>query len=480
MPAGKRQQSAAMLYTLITFVGLFIVATTFAVVFYVEAEKYRTENTTLQSQIDELASRGERQQLGSIVGKKPMRKSWLAQMVDYFDQTVSLVVGGVPEATAVQVKVDNANQEVRNALRLAQEHIKIGDVDPNTVGLTRVVAQLKTELDNTIKDLQTKIEDFNGLQARFDDAIKVSFEKEQVLSEEKEQYYQELVKIRQDYSDLRALMEKTSDERAQTLMVQLDEQTDNATKLNQELIKTLAELETAKGMLKRAQGEVAKITGSPDREVAALEPDGKIVLIDEPAGVVHLDKGSNDRIYRGLTLAVYDRNAPIPEDGKGKAEIEVFGVAKHVSAARIIRSDKRNPIAVDDIAANLIWDSKKTNGFVVAGEFDLDNDGDMDYNAIDRIKALIERWGGKVANAVSVDTDFVILGSSPYVPRKPTFEDLETDPLANEKYKAALQTFSLYKQVQSRAEALWVPIFTYERFLYLIGYKGQASEPGAF
>ena len=39
MPPGKRRQSNAMLYTLITFVGLFIIATTVAVIYYVKAEE---------------------------------------------------------------------------------------------------------------------------------------------------------------------------------------------------------------------------------------------------------------------------------------------------------------------------------------------------------------------------------------------------------------------------------------------------------
>ena len=66
------------------------------------------------------------------------------------------------------------------------------------------------------------------------------------------------------------------------------------------------------------------------------------------------------------------------------------------------------------------------------------------------------------------------------MPSKPTFDDLKVDPLANEKYQAAMQRLDHYNEAQSRAEALWIPTFTYERFLYLIGYKGQANKPGAF
>ena len=48
MPARRRKQSNAMLYTLITFVGLFIVATTIAVIYYVKAEEYKGKQADLE------------------------------------------------------------------------------------------------------------------------------------------------------------------------------------------------------------------------------------------------------------------------------------------------------------------------------------------------------------------------------------------------------------------------------------------------
>ncbi|MHC4685926.1 MAG: hypothetical protein ACYTEW_16655 [Planctomycetota bacterium] len=68
MSPRRRQASSAMLYTLITFVGLFIAATTVAVIYYVKAEDYRTGQVDLQNQINDLASSRERQApLGAIV-----------------------------------------------------------------------------------------------------------------------------------------------------------------------------------------------------------------------------------------------------------------------------------------------------------------------------------------------------------------------------------------------------------------------------
>jgi len=479
MPAGKRKQTSAMFYALITFVGLFVAATTVGVIYYVKAEKYRTNAEDLQRQIDDLASRAELQKIGALVGRKLPRKSRLGAMLDHLDTAVSLIIGGPVEATSAEVKVDTALRDVNDAIKLAQQRIT-ERIDPNTTGLVSIIQKLKANLDQRINAEAALNKQLEELNLRFEQARTASLEKEQTLTAEKDKYHQEVLDITQKYEALQRLMEQTADERAQTLLRQLQEERANLSRVDDELLKTRAELAMTRDKMDRALEELEKIKPPPGREVPAYRPDGKIILVDEPARVVHLNIGAVDRVYRGLTFSVYDRNSPIPEDGRGKAEVEVFGLERNIAAARIVQSQEKNPVAEDDIVANLIWDSDKANVFVVAGEFDLNGDGSMDYDAITRIRGLIEKWGGSVTNNVSVQTDFVVLGEVPRVPREPTFEDLEVDPLAREKYQAAVQQANHYQEVQDRAEALRIPIFKYDRFLYFIGYKGQADKPGAF
>jgi hypothetical protein len=218
----------------------------------------------------------------------------------------------------------------------------------------------------------------------------------------------------------------------------------------------------------------------PDIQVAAYQPDGKIISIDENAKIVHLDIGSDDHVYRGLAFSVYDKNMPIPKDGEGKAEIEVFDVGKNISAARITSSDIKRPIVLGDVVANLIWDKNKTSVFVVAGDFDLNGDGNIDYGAADKIKALIEKWGGKVADIISIKTDFLVLGEPPQVRKKPSFEEMEIDPMAMEKYEASVKKLASYNQVQSQAHDLSIPILNAEKFFCFIGYSSQLGRAGAF
>lgn len=471
-----------MLYYLITFVGLFLVATTLAVIFYIKIEDYRTIAANSKSQLEQMATSTEqRKGLGKIIGHIPRGKSGLGMMVDYLDKMVYLIIGGLPEDTSAEVKVDTAGRKVDETLKkLPYRQLDIKPGDPNTNGLIRIIQRLNTVLNETTAAQTNLKNQLDELRNRFDDAVAASFEKEKTLLAEKEKYEQQVHDIKKDYDELKALTQQTTEQQVKTLMARLDEEKANSYALKQDLLKTTAQLEVVRQRMNLAQEKLMAIVPPPDSEAPAFVPDGKILLIDNQTKIAHLNIGSDDHVYPGLTFSVYDKNLPIPSTGKGKAELEVFDVAKTFSAARIIRSEIKRPIVIDDIVANLIWDSDKTNVFVVAGEFDLDDDGRIDYDGVEKIKALIEKWGGKTTDDVTIDADYLVLGQIPAIQRKPTFEQMEVDPLAMEKYEASLQKLSHYKNVQTQAQELSIPIFNAERFFYFIGYKTRATKAGAW
>ena len=486
MPARRRKQSNAMLYTLIIFVGLFLVAIIIAGICYVKIEEYRDKAVKAESNLEEMVTRDQLDKIGKIVGKIPQvslrpRKAgetYLGKMVEHFDVTTSLIIGFAPEMTSAEADVNDVNIKVANALKSAREHITIAD--PNT-GLVKIINDLASELNRTKEANSALQKDLNNQIAQFDITKKAYSDKEQVIENEKNKLQALVNKMQADYADLQTRLEQSTKEQIDNYKKQLDDATANLKIMEGTLLKTRAELKQSVGIMKRAQQAVMDIMPPPDHEVLAHRADGKIILIDDQAKVVHLNIGTNQHVYRGLTFTVYDRSGSVPKDGKGKAEIEVFDVADTYCAARITESDAKKPILLGDIAANLIWNSDKTNVFVIAGDFDLDNDGNIDENATGRIKTLIEKWGGKVVDEISIDTDFLVLGDQPQVPQQqPTFEQLELDPGAMQRYEALLQQLNHYNQLQSQAQAFWIPIFRYERFLYFIGYKGQISKAGAF
>jgi hypothetical protein len=480
MSPAKRQASDAMLYTLILFVGLFIAATTVAVIYYVKFEDQRTAAEKAQSDLQEIVSPTELQRIGTIIGAKQLRKSRLATMVEYLDQVVYMIIGGVPENTSAEVKVGTANRNFQDTLKLAQTYIDAASIDPNTTGLIQIVQELKTKLDGTIESLQVTEEQLNDKITDYNDAMAETYNKERTWLAEKDGYRREIDSIKKDYNDLEVLLEQTSEERVQALMTQLSEERAKYEQEHQDKLQIQAQLEMTQDKMKRQQNELHKIVPLPDSEVVAHKSDGKVILVDNQSKVVHLDIGRDDRVYPGLTFTVYDKNMPIPKDGKGKAEIEVYSVDKNISAARIIKSEIKRPIILDDIVANLIWDSDRTNVFVIEGEFDLDGDGKIEPDAVDKIKSLIEKWGGKVADTISIKTDFLVLGSPPSILRRPTVTELEMDPMATERYEASRQKFADYQEIQNKAQALLIPVFNYERFLFFIGYETQSGRAGAF
>jgi NAD-dependent DNA ligase len=392
---------------------------------------------------------------------------------------VTQIIGGPPKDTSAEEKVDTVNRTVENTLQLlVQEYLDIETIDPNTTGLIQIIQKLKTKLDNTTKKALALEKQLEDLHNKFDDTLTASREKEQKLLAEKERYEQQVNEIKQEYDRLAALLNKNKEQQVQDLMAQLEQARAERDRLNTEMRQMDAKLSVAQQRIAHLQSQIHATMPTPDPNALAYQPDGRIILIDNQ--IVHLNMGSDDRVYRGLTFTVYDRGMPIPKDGEGKAEIEVFDVGKNFSTARITYSQKRNPIIIDDIVANLIWDRDKTNVFMIAGEFDLNSDGDIEYDAADKIKALIEKWGGRVINTVTIDTDYIVLGQPPRVLRRPTFDEIEADPLAMQKYEASQRKLTHYNQVKSQAQVLYVPVFNTTRFLHFIGYKALSRRPDAF
>ena len=561
MPPGKRRQSNAMLYTLVTFVALFVVATTVAVIYYVKAEDLRTKRADAEQKLKEIASVDEVRRIGEIVGEKAAGQSYLGTTMEYMDQIVGMVTGKPVQATTAQVKAGNASRAIRPLLARAQPYIgapaakSAADAnttdpnatapaapEPNQVALTTVMASLLDTLKQTTREKDSVQQSLKDTQEQFKVATDEWAKAKEDLKADVEKYRQDVEKAKADYAALRDQNNLKSKEQMDNLDKTLKDEQAQTQQLKSDLAKAQDELKVAQERLKDALEQVTKVQPAPERQVAAQTPDGKIILVDAAAGTVYINLGSDDKVYPGLTFSIYDQSAGIPLEGTPKAEVEVFAIDRKVCTARILppidydialaavykefsgstdiskimfaaeapfeertqsfrelaadspkklavlnnfavaRLQRKNkkPIGVNDFVANLIWERGKQNQFVIVGDFDLSNDGKLDYNAVDRIGELIRKWGGAVSNDVSAKTDFVILGTRPVVPPEPTVAAQANDPGLKEKYDAASQRLDRYNQILQQAQSLHIPILNYERFLYFIGYQSSAGKPGAF
>ncbi len=505
MPPGKRRQSNAMLYTLVTFVALFVVATTVAVIYYVRAEDLRTKNKDAETKLRDLASSEEQRRVAEIVGEKTSGQSYLGTMNEYMDQLVGMVIGPPIPATTVQVKVTkDIPRVIAPLIAQAQGQPAVSPpaearpadanaadpnnpaaattaaAEPNLPPLATVITNLLTTLKLTTGERDAFQATLKQTQDDFKAATDAWGKTKETLNTDVEKYREELEKAKADYALLREQLNQRSSEQMANVDKTLKDEQAKTQRLADELNKTRSELAMANDRLKAATDALNKIQPAPDSLVAAQKPDGKIIRVDGATGTVLINLGSQDKVYPGLTFSIYDRFTGIGKDGKSKAEVEVFAIDSRICTARILSSDSKNPVATNDVAANLIWDSSRQNQFVIAGDFDLNRDGKPDYDAAGKIKSLIERWGGAVTDAVSSRTDYVILADTPSVPDPPTETDLQADPTLRDKYDSAKQRLDRYNQIKEQAATFYIPVLSYERFLYFSGYKTESTRPGAF
>lgn len=479
MAAGKRQQNSTMI-TLVFFVALFLVAATLAVVFYLKAENYRTTGVELQRQVDDLATRSEISQMSTLVGARESGLTWLGSTVEYHNRLMLLLMGSPVDTTkSAELQSSAAQTRVVETIELARPHIEGEQVDPNT-GLVPVARKLIAAIEVLKSSKAELTKQMAALTVRVQDIDTASKEREGALLKQMEDLKQAADEANKQSEQYRKMVDQSSDERAKTLMEGLDRERTRADELNQDLLKTRAEQGETQKRLQLALDKVRRIEPDLNRSAELYRADGKVTVVDEHAGVVYLNLGSRDRIYQGLTFAVFDGAGAIPKDGKGKAEVEVFRIMADSCTARVVSKDPRRPIVIDDIVANLIWDKDKVTKFVLAGDFDANRDGRIDPDGIEAVSRLMEKWGAETTGDLSAYVDAVVLGQPPMVPPKPTPEDLEVDPLAQQKVDAAQIRLERFRAVQEQAQALMLPILPYDTFLYLIGYRGQSQRPGAF
>lgn len=473
MAVARQGQSNTMLYTVITFVALFLVAGIFAVVFYIKAEDWRNESIAAQQELSAFANASEVRDIATIVGAKSS-DTRLSQLTGYTDRFYTLLLGVVPPDTSAEVKLSKAESQYADALaKLPKDMAVVGDVNgPGTLALMEMYRSKLTQKQDNLEQLTKQL---GGLQDEFDIAKTGATERETELRTQVASEQTKADSVQKSYEQLRELMDKKTTEQVQALMQQRDEAITEKTQSRQELLAAMSKLNITQSRLADALSRLEILKPRPKEDIAAYQPDGHIVSIDVSTNIVFIDIGSDAKVYPGLTFSVYDRNAPIPTDGTNKAEIEIFDVDKNTAIARINKSAKRNPITEGDIIVNLIWDSKATNRFVVAGDFDFNDDGVVDSDGADKVKQLIENWGGKVEQAVTIDTDFVVLGIPSEVKKKPTLDEIEMDPMANDKYEASLNAVQRYQDVKEQAKDLYIPVFSIRRFLNFVGYESVAT-----
>ncbi len=444
------QQRTSPPYLLIAMVFLFLIATTAAVLFYLEADKSAKQITDSAAMYDQIADRSdtrdpEVKQMMAAPGGKTVVRQFKAQMAAKnaeIDELTGLIIGSPTQADKAIRQIADASETTGARRALLQEFLDLHKqlVEANKELETREAerADTQTLVDITKEELQANV-------TSLDERV-TSLQGE--LTTKHSDYQTQLADARTEWERLR---------NSKDVDIEL---------LNTSLAEKKREYDLLQNEFEKFKESVRVLIGTgTDPSKKARVPDGKILMVSDQGRLCYINLGSKDKIKPGMTFSVYPPTG-IPEDGEGKAKVIVTNVEQNTSECRLQSQVPGDPIVIDDFVANLAFDPTRTFTFVVIGNFDLYGTGTPTPEGAREAAVLIERFGGKVVTEVSINTDFVIRGEEPPKP-----ETLETPtPQEYQVHQEQLRLHGKFREIDAIARSLKVPLLNTNTFLAFIGY----------
>jgi len=225
-------------------------------------------------------------------------------------------------------------------------------------------------------------------------------------------------------------------------------------------------------------GELQSIVAGRDKPSeagAVVESDGEIESLVPDEELAYIDLGRLHHVQPGLTFEVYGSNELIKLDRfdelpRGKATIEVIGVQQVSSKARIVRSTIGQPVFDGDKIYNIVFDKDIQPVFYVFGKFDIRGLGQATRTDRRSVETMVQQYNGRLAKKLTYEVDYLVLGTEPAVPRKPSDEEFRDDPKVLERYQHAEKQYNEYQSLIGTARELKIPVLNQNRFLELVGH----------
>lgn len=453
MARAQRGGSAAFAWALVVFGFGFVVCLLLAIVFYTQLSDAQIAADEAQQELREYVSAAEEGSPNVLRVTSDER---------YKDETV---VGAlIEENEFLRGKLGVSATDSRDAI---EARLQVINVDSS---LIRAV----TTLRNEVASLEKRIEGVNEKVINTESALKTAQNERDKLASQFQQARTTLEnQVEQRGGTVQQLQQKLG-----TLETDLEQQMQQTSQTMQQRVTAMRseieQLEQEKIVLNRRIGELLDIVkgtaGAAGENVTSA--DGQIVSVISETDQAYINLGKDEHVPLGLTFEVFGKDELIKLDQydrlRGKATIEVFEVGDGSSVARIVRTDRGATIKADDQIVNLIFDPKAEYKFYVYGDFDIDQIGDATAADRRRIESMVSRWGGKLAEDLDYDVDYIVLGEAPPIPEPlpPTI----IDPVKIAENVAAQRAYERYQSIKAEAKKLSIPVLNQNRFLALTGY----------
>jgi hypothetical protein len=316
------------------------------------------------------------------------------------------------------------------------------------------LGQQVVEDDATIKNLETQIE---GLRGELETAQTQYKNQVDTLKQEFDDEKQRLDQARTSAEEMAQRLKEDKDRVQDQMLRERAKQRQDMDKLKNQITMLQNDLKDLSEVVKRFR-QVPTETGI----------DGRIVSIAEQGQVAYGNLGKDDGVLLGMTFSIFSPNELGTTTPQPKAECRIVKIMENACELRIYEIQGDNPVVAGDVLHNPVYDRQRRMRFVLVGKMDTDGDG---FDDSEELKALIQEFGGRIDDALTVQTDFLVVGEEPPVPAPPGPTD---GPQKQQEYQEARQAFIEYTEAKARAENFSIPILNLNRFLGLVGIAGQS------
>jgi len=335
--------------------------------------------------------------------------------------------------------------------------------------LTRLYESFKAELDlrQAAEDRATQLE---GEAAQY---VEASAKQKDDFEKRAKETVQQLAQCESDRSTYRGDRDKVVEKLEREFEDGRKRNDVELTKERQARAAAEKRLVDLQRRLAAQQERLGDLLIGPEKLATARQPDGKVLTAVPGDDAVYVNLGRRHGLVLGLQFAVYSSQTGIPEDGRGKAQVEVVSIGESSSECGIVSVSGNQVIVANDLIANPVFDPDRPLTFVVLGEFDLDRDGNLDRDGAGTLEALITNWGGKVAGEVTPLTDFLVLGAAPRRPKSPAEAGAAGSAPAAAPSDPTAIAWNRYNEISDQAKTMSVPTLTQDVFLNFLGYGGR-------
>ena len=448
---------------MIGFVFLWLTSTVLLVWLYTAQEDLKSTNEELQGENQRLARAAEKSSLRWYTDASESGPSMVGLLEEDRKQTAMIAVGQeIADAGTVRGIVKPFFEEIRRdgivedvsafesiqllpAMKVLYEEFR-GEHELRGDAEARA-----TQADEALRET---VETQQALQAEFD-----------ATTDDLKGQIARLERERADYAAERDKQVNGFDQRLDDLKQEHSRELQAKNNEIADLRQRYTDLLTRHEELREKLGELQI---KPGERITARTGDGRVIKAVPGDQIIYVDLGRAHQLTPGLQFAVYPSSG-IPLDGRPKGRIEVTRIHDVTAECRILAVDPRDIILEGDIIANPVYDPSRSLRFVVVGEFDLNGDGRRDAQGAEQIKAIITEWGGRLADQLSTEVDFVVAGAAPVVPE--TVSGSSTlDRGTQERDRMLQHDRDEYDGVIAAAQNLSIPILTQDVFLRFLGY----------